>query len=69
MPNLTTAQREIVAMLRECGLSQVIISANGEHNRYSKRGSNVRYTFDDLSELAEKERPAPKMVQKGMFGE
>lgn len=64
---LTEAQTAVAAMLNECGLSQVIISADGKHNRYSVQGCNIYYTFDDLGALHEAKKPAPKMVQVGMF--
>lgn len=60
---ITEAQTAVLAMLDECGLSRVIITQDNTHNRYSKRGDNMSYAFADLAELAEKLKPAPKMVQ------
>lgn len=64
---LPEAQRLITAMLIECGLSRVIITHDGGHNRYSKRYSNVSYSFDDLATLADEMKPEPKMIQERLI--
>jgi len=71
---LQQAQALIVAMLRECGLSQVNICVNPEYNRYTvaarNGGGGAFYCFTSLAELRdERMKPAPKIVQAGIFEE
>jgi hypothetical protein len=70
---LNEAQALIVAMLEECGLSSVKICVDSRYNRYTKPawngGGGVHYMFTDLAQLADETRPAPVMVQRGMFDE
>lgn len=65
------AQAAIVAMMEECGLSQVNICVKPEYNRYTKAswngGGGVFHRFADLATLAEEMKPAPKMVQSNIF--
>lgn len=68
---LTEAQALIVATLRECGISSVLICADPAYNKYTKTAANggggVFYRFESLAELNEEMKPAPKIVQARMF--
>ena len=64
------AQAAIVAILKECGVSAVLISADGKHNRNTREASNggggVFYAFGNIKELYAV-KPKGPMVQREMF--
>jgi uncharacterized protein YigE (DUF2233 family) len=68
---IAEAQAVIVAMLKECGLSQVNICVDPEYNRYTiaarNGGGGAFYRFTALAELRDERKPAPKIVQAGIF--
>lgn len=55
--SLIDAQALIVSWLQECGVSQVVIAAKPEYNRYAKTSANgggeVFYRFERLEDLKE----------------
>ena len=70
--DLIKAQALIVAMLRECGLSQVNICVDPEYNRYTvaarNGGGGVFYRFESLAELRnERMKPETKIVQGSLL--
>jgi len=68
---LAELQTAVVAMLKKYGLSAVLISADGEHNRYTKAISNggggVFYIFDKLEDLPGLLNPPPVIRQGSLF--
>lgn len=70
--DLIKAQALIVAMLKECGLSQVNICVDPEYNRYTvaarNGGGGAFYRFGSLAELRdERMKPEGKVVQASIF--
>ena len=64
---LIQAQAAIVAMLKECGLSQVRIHVDEKYNLFHRRNSIVGYQFRNLSELYEQKQPPPRFKQAALL--